>query len=94
MSHHGSEKYVTSRQRKVCHITIVKSMSHHGSGVDVCNQLYGYQQMSEAFHVSTVGQGKKVTAAAAGSNGTNKGQIRQVSVDEIARFLVYRIDVT
>ena len=33
-------------------------------------------------------------AAAAGSNGTNKGQIRQVPVDEIARLLVYRIDVT
>ena len=44
--------------------------------------------MSEAFHVSTVGQGKKVTAAVAGSNDTNKGQIRQVSVDESARFLV------
>ena len=33
-------------------------------------------------------------AGAAGSNGTNKGQIRQVPVDEIARFLVYRMDVT
>ena len=62
MSLHGSEKYVTSWQKKVCQITIVKSMSHHGSGADVCNQLYGYQQMSEAFHVSTVGQRKKVTA--------------------------------
>ena len=33
-------------------------------------------------------------AAAAGSNGTNKGQIRQVPVDEFARFLVYKMDVT
>ena len=33
-------------------------------------------------------------AAAAGSNGTNKGQIHQVPFDEIARFLVYRMDVT
>ena len=33
-------------------------------------------------------------AAAAGSNGTNKGQIHKVPVDEIARFLVYRMDVT
>ena len=37
-------------------------------------------------------------AAAAGSNGTDKGQIHKVPVDEIARFLVYRyiirIDVT
>ena len=33
-------------------------------------------------------------AAAAGSNGTNKGQIHKVAVDEIARFLVYRMDVT
>ena len=33
-------------------------------------------------------------AAAAGSNSTNKGQIRQVPVDEIAQFLVYRMDVT
>ena len=32
-------------------------------------------------------------AAAAGSNGTNKGQIHKVSVDEIALLLVYRIDV-
>ena len=33
-------------------------------------------------------------AAAAGSNGTNKGQIHKVPVDEIARFLMYRMDVT
>ena len=33
-------------------------------------------------------------AAAAGANGTNKGQIRKVPVDEIARFLVYRMNVT
>ena len=32
--------------------------------------------------------------AAAGSNGTNKGQIHKVPVDDIARFLVYRMDVT
>ena len=45
-----------------------------------------------------MGQRKKVTAVAffpaAGSNGTNKGQIHKVPVDEIARFLVYRMDVT
>ena len=33
-------------------------------------------------------------AAAAGSNGTNKGQIRKVPVDKIAWFLVNRMDVT
>ena len=33
-------------------------------------------------------------AAAAGSNGTNKGQIHKVTVEEIARFLVYRMDGT
>ena len=33
-------------------------------------------------------------ATAAGSNGTNKGQIRQVPVNKIARFLVYGMDVT
>ena len=33
-------------------------------------------------------------AAAAGSNGTNKGQIHKVPVDEIAQVLVYRMDVT
>ena len=33
-------------------------------------------------------------AAAAGLNGTNKDQIHTVSVDDIARFLVYRMDVT
>ena len=33
-------------------------------------------------------------AAAAGSNGTNKDQIRKVPVAEIARFFVYRMDVT
>ena len=32
--------------------------------------------------------------AAAGSNGTNKDQIRKVPVDEIVRFLVYSMDVT
>ena len=32
--------------------------------------------------------------AAAGSNGTNKGQIRKVPVNESARFLVYWRDVT
>ena len=32
-------------------------------------------------------------AAEAGSNGTNKGQIHKVAVDEIARFLVYRMNV-
>ena len=32
--------------------------------------------------------------AAAGSNGTNKGQKRKVPVDEIARYLVYRMDET
>ena len=50
----------------------------------------------------TVGQRKKVSncsyllprAAAAGSNGTNKGQTHKVPVDEIARVLVYRMDVT
>ena len=33
-------------------------------------------------------------AAAAGSNVTNKDQIHTVTADEIARFLVYRVDVT
>ena len=33
-------------------------------------------------------------AAAAGSNGTNKGQIHKVPVDEMARYFVYRMDVT
>ena len=32
--------------------------------------------------------------AAAGSNGTNKGQIRKVTFGEIMLFLVYRMDVT
>ena len=33
-------------------------------------------------------------AAAAGSNGTNKGQIPKVPVDEFAWFLMYRMNVT
>ena len=33
-------------------------------------------------------------AAAAGSNGSNKCQIHKVPDDEIARFLVYRMDMT
>ena len=33
-------------------------------------------------------------AAAVGSNGTNKGQIRKGRVDKIVRFLVYSMDVT
>ena len=33
-------------------------------------------------------------AATAGSNGTNKGQIRKVPVDKIVRFLVCNMDVT
>ena len=33
-------------------------------------------------------------AAAVGSNGTNKGHIHKVPVNEIARFLVYRMDMT
>ena len=32
--------------------------------------------------------------AAAEANGTNKGQIRKVPVDEIARYLVYWMNVT
>ena len=49
----------------------------------------------------TVGQRKKVTAVTffparprSDQRGTNTGQIRKVPVDEIAWFLVYRMDVT
>ena len=49
-------------------------------------------------HGGTTGEGNcsylLPRAAAAGSNGTNKGQIHKVPFDEIARFLVYRMDVT
>ena len=49
----------------------------------------------------TVGQRKKVTAVTffparprSDQRGTNTGQIRKVAVDEIAWFLVYRMDET
>ena len=49
----------------------------------------------------TVGQRKKVTAVTffparprSDQRGTNTGQIRKVPVDEIAWFLVYRMNVT
>ena len=51
-----------------------------------------------AIHGGTKAEGKcsypLPRAVAAGSNGTNKAQILRVAVDEIARFLVYRMYVT
>ena len=59
----------------------------------MCNE-----QICMLHHGGTTGEGNcsylLPRAAAAGSKGMNKGQIRKVPVDEIARCLVYRMDVT
>ena len=65
-----------------------------GSGSDIwsisrrsCKQIHG--GTTEEGNCSYI----LPRAAAAGSNGTNKGQIHKVPVDEMAWFLVYRMDV-
>ena len=90
------------------HYKIFYRLHYHFSQEIVTSSLYQIEShVSRLTHISswfvTVGQRKKVPgncsyllprAAAAGSNGTNKGQIRKVPVDEIVWFLVYRMDVT
>ena len=62
------------------------------SFLDSCYFLRGGSEVSTGFvyHGGTTEEGNcsylRPRAAAAGSNGTNKGQIHKVPVDEIARF--------
>ena len=80
---------VTCRYDFQGHICRIKIRFNLNNVQGTCTYTFGSQIVTGYRNCSYL----LPRAAAAGSKGRNKGKIHKVPVDEIARFLVYRIDV-